>query len=122
MGHQWKGKTHGPSGLLYPSGKQGTTKHFMLHTELEQKKRDSNVAESRREETSMRPGIDRLAIHSSSCAGGSGVLSFVHILTDRHCYLECHPEKVSDAQSELNGKECWNRLLMSSLDLRVGKW
>lgn len=46
---------------------------------------------------------------------------FVHILTDRH-YLECHPEKVSDAQSEFNGKECWNRLLMSSLDLRVGRW
>lgn len=49
-------------------------------------------------------------------------MSFVHVLTDRHCYLECHPENVSDAQSEFSGKECWNRLLMSSLDLRVGRW
>lgn len=61
-----------PSGLIYPASKQGTTKHFMVHTELEQKKRDSNVAESKREEMSMRPGMDRLAIHSSPCAGGAG--------------------------------------------------
>ena len=45
--------------------------------------------------------------------GSRQVLSSVRILTDRHCHLECHPEKISDAQPELNGKECWNCLLMS---------
>lgn len=47
---------------MYPAGRQGTTKHSMLHTELGQKKRNSNVAERKREETSMRPGMGRLAI------------------------------------------------------------
>lgn len=47
---------------MYPAGRQGTTKHSMVHTEFGQKKRDSNVAECEREETSMRPGMDRQAI------------------------------------------------------------
>ena len=101
--------------------RQGTAKHLMVHESLRREKRAMWQKAKGRRQAGDPEQADwpHTAHHELKVQAG---VVFCARPNCKHCYLECHPEKGSDAQSEFNGKECWNGLLMFVLGLGVGRW